>query len=73
MLLTSKVNGGEPDLQIYQLGGVSQALCAFSIFGDFLEEESWTARGVCVFKGTVARDLLASVFFMDLLYIGPRF
>jgi hypothetical protein len=24
-------------------------------------------------KGTVARDFLVSVFFMDLLYIGPRF
>ncbi len=25
------------------------------------------------FKGTVARDFLASIFFMDLLYMGPRF
>jgi hypothetical protein len=25
------------------------------------------------FNGTVARDFLASVFFMDLLYMGPRF
>jgi hypothetical protein len=25
------------------------------------------------FKGTVARDFLVSVFFMDLLYLGPRF
>ena len=24
-------------------------------------------------KGTVARDILPSVFFMDLLYMGPRF
>jgi hypothetical protein len=24
-------------------------------------------------KGTVARDFLVSVFFMDILYMGPRF
>jgi hypothetical protein len=29
--------------------------------------------GAMHLKGTVARDFLASVFFMDLLYIGPRF
>ncbi len=26
-----------------------------------------------VIKGTVARDFSVSVFFMDLLYMGPRF
>jgi hypothetical protein len=27
----------------------------------------------CHLKGTVARDFLVSVFFMDILYMGPRF
>jgi hypothetical protein len=27
----------------------------------------------CLFKGTVARDFLASVFFMDPLFMGLRF
>jgi hypothetical protein len=30
-------------------------------------------RTLFAFKGTVAQDFLASVFFMDLLYMGPRF
>jgi hypothetical protein len=30
-------------------------------------------RRIGLVKGTVARDFLVSVFFIDLLYIGPRF
>jgi hypothetical protein len=35
-----------------------------------------TFTDICVwylFKGTVARDFLVSLFFMDLLYMGPGF
>jgi hypothetical protein len=38
--------------------------------GDVLDE---TGVERAWFKGTVARDFLVSVFFMDLLYMGPIF
>jgi hypothetical protein len=41
--------------------------------GGWKEEAKIEGGGTDPFKGTVARDFLVSFFFMDLLYISPRF